>query len=716
MRASRRSHEGDKVMTRPQRIDAYPRSWIGGYAVRPGRVLPFGASRVPGGINFSVYSASATAMTLVLYRRGEQQVAATLPFPSCYRIGAVYAMTVFGLDAETTEYGYLADGPASSAAGHRFDPDAVLLDPYATLLTGRDSWNGEPHRYRCAIADDDFDWEDDRPLNLAAEELVIYEVHVRGFTRHASSAVHYPGTYAGLAEKIGYLRDLGVNCLELMPVFEFDELDNPHYDPQSGECRVNFWGYNPVGFFAPKAGYAATGRYGMQADEFKHMVKQLHRAGIEVILDVVLNHTGEGNELGPTLSFRGLDNSTYYMLAPGGEYYNFSGTGNTLNCNHPVVRGFILDCLRYWASEYHIDGFRFDLAAVLGRATDGSVSANPPVLESLARDPVLRDCKLIAEAWDAAGLYQVGAFHDYLRWSEWNGRFRDTVRGFVKGDTGMAAELARRLSGSPDLYGPGSPTASVNFITAHDGFTLADLVSYNGKHNEANGEGGRDGDNANSSWNCGVEGPTADPAIRSLRERQVRNLLLLLLCSWGIPMLLGGDEAGRTQHGNNNAYCHDGTLTWFDWDRAAEHAGLFRFTRCAIAFRREHPALRRARCPADQDDGWFPPVSWHGTQAWAPDLGPHSRLLAVMFYQRVGTGHDCVYLVANAYWEPLIVELPALSDGMAWHQFADSAATPPGDAAEPGQEPPLADQASLRVAERSVVVLVAHHRPSQQRG
>jgi isoamylase len=695
-----------------ERIDAYPTDWISGYAVRPGRPLPFGVSLARGGINFSVYSNNATAVTLVLYRRGEPEPAAELPFPPSYRTGSVHAMTVFGLDAESLEYGYRVDGPSRAAEGHRFDLATVLLDPYATLLTGRDAWGAPRERaYRSAIAFDDFDWEGDHRLGIRPEDLVIYELHVRGFTRHHSSGARHPGTFAGLTDKIGYLRDLGVNCVELMPVFEFDELDNTRADPATGERLYNYWGYSTVGFFAPKAGYAATGGYGMQADEFKNMVKLLHRAGIEVILDVVFNHTAEGNEHGPTLSFRGLDNSTYYMLTPEGWYHNFSGTGNTLNCNHPVVRGFILDCLRYWTSEYHIDGFRFDLAAILGRAPDGSVLANPPLLESLAFDPVLRDCKLIAEAWDAGGLYQVGSFPDYLRWSEWNGRYRDALRHFLKGDIGAAGELASRLAGSADMYGRRGATASVNFVTAHDGFTLADLVSYNTKRNLANGEDNRDGDNAGDSWNCGSEGPTDDPAVLALRGRQVRNALLILLCSWGIPMLLGGDEAGRTQLGNNNAYCHDSPLTWFDWTLPEQNEDLVRFVRLAIAFRAAHPAVRQRTSPPDTGNGWFPAVSWHGTRAWQADWAPHCRLLACMLYSHDGDGnHDCVYLAANSFWEPLRVELPPLPDGVAWHLFADTFAQPPGEAAVPGQEPELPDQAAVWVHERSAVVLTARHR------
>jgi isoamylase len=693
----------------PERLDTAPTQFINGYAVRQGQALPYGATPVAGGINFSVHSNNASAIWLVLFRRGMDEPVAEIPFPQIFRIGGVFAMTVFGLDPDTTEYGFRVQGPASPEPGHRFDPDTIVIDPYAKLLSGREVWGGERRPYRSGIGYGDFDWAEDSPLRLPPEELVIYELHVRGFTRHASSRVRHPGTYAGLIEKIPYLRELGVTCVELMPVFEFDELDNP-LQADDGIRRYNYWGYNPVGFFAPKAGYAATSRHGMQAEEFKNMVKQLHRAGIEVVLDVVFNHTAEGNERGPTLSFRGLDNSVYYMLTPEGFYYNFSGTGNTVNSNHPVVRGFILNCLRYWVTEYHVDGFRFDLAAVFSRAPDGSVLPDPPLLEALAHDPVLRDCKLIAEAWDAGGLYQVGQFHDYRRWSEWNGRYRDAVRRFVKSDADAAGELAARMSGSADLYGDDNAAASVNFVTAHDGFALADLVSYNHGHNEANGEHGQDGERENNSWNCGIEGHTDDPGINLLRMRQVRNLLLLLFCSRGIPMLTGGDEAGRTQHGNNNAYCHDGPLTWFDWDRAEKHADLRRFVRRVIAFRRAHRAIHQMRTqPASAGDGWFPAVSWHGTHAWTPDWAAHNRLLAVMFYARDGPGHDCVYVAANAHWEPVTVELPVLPDGAVWHQFADTSTPPPGDAAEPGQELALADQARVSIAARSTTVVVARH-------
>ena len=708
-----------------ERIDVYPTRTVSGFRVRTGRPLPFGATAVPGGVNFSVYSNRASRMVLVLFRPGEHQPFAELPFPPEFRIGGVFAMTVFGLDVERVEYGYRAHGPAEPQVGDRFNPDRVLSDPYATMIGGRDEWGVppdwfDPYVYRARLPLDDFDWEGDRPLNRPATDLVVYETHVRGFTRHPSSGVSAPGTFAGLVEKIPYLRELGVNCVELMPVFEFDECENVRVNPVTGARLLNYWGYSTISFFAPKASYAATGRYGMQVDEFKNLVKQLHRAGIEVVLDVVFNHTAEGNELGPTISFRGLDNRTYYMLTPDGGYYNFSGTGNTVNCNDPVVRGFVLDCLRYWAVEYHIDGFRFDLAAILDRAPDGTPLANPPLVESLAHDPVLRDCKLIAEAWDAGGLYQVGRFPGYLRWSEWNGQYRDVLRRFLKGDPGTVGGLASGLVGSPDLYGQRGPGASVNFVTAHDGFTLHDLASYNDKHNEANGEDGRDGDNGNNSWNCGREGPTDDPEVLALRGRQARNALLLLLTSHGVPMLLAGDEVGRTQHGNNNAYCQDNADFWFDWSLVERNADLLRFVRNAIAFRRAHPVLRRAAHPVGrQSGGTFPDVSWHGVRAYTPDWSPHNRLLAAMLYEPTGDGEDCVYLAANSHWDPHEVELPELPDGLRWHLFADTAAASPADAAVPGEEPVLADQRHRRVAPRSTVVLVARppepDRPSVDR-
>ncbi len=703
------------------RIDSYPTHRVAGLSLRAGRPFPFGATLVPGGVNFSVFSKGASAMTLVLFRRGQAHPIAEVPFPDEFRTGSVYSMTVFDLDYEHVEYGFRASGPPSPEIGDRFDPSRILLDPYAKVVGGRDVWGRWPDRgdvypYRARLLFDDFDWEGDRPPEIPSEDIVLYETHVRGFTRHPSSRVRAPGTFAAMREKIPYLRDLGINCLELMPVFEFDEFENSRADPGTGEQLLNYWGYSTVAFFAPKAGYAATGRLGMQADEFKTLVKDLHRAGIEVVLDVVFNHTAEGNEHGPTIAFRGLDNKTYYMLTATGEYYNFSGTGNTVNCNHPVVRDFILDCLRHWVTEYHVDGFRFDLAAILDRDPSGAPLANPPLVETLAHDPILGRCKLIAEAWDAGGLYQVGSFPAYGRWSEWNGRYRDAVRRYLKGDQGTAAELATRIVGSPDLYAGRGAVASVNFITAHDGFTLYDLVSYNEKHNEQNGEDNNDGANDNNSWNCGREGPTDDGRIRRLRYQQVKNAFAILLTSQGMPMLLSGDEVGRTQRGNNNAYCHDNDLTWFDWSLLDQHEELLGFVKSCIAFRRAHPVLRSAYHPVGPDHTGtdLPHVSWHGVEAWRPDWSPESRLVALM---RSGEGSgrgvdgpDHVYLAVNAHWQANTVEVPRLPEGMAWHVFANTAMPPPEDAFTPGTEPLLRDPHHLLIGPRSTIILTG--RPS----
>jgi isoamylase len=696
------------------RVDVYPTHEIAGYRVRPGRAFPFGATFVPGGANFSVYSSHATACTLVLFEQGRRDPLAEIPFPDAFRIGNVFAMTVFDLDSENLEYGYRLEGPFDPAAGHRFDPSKVLLDPYARAVAGRDVWGSPPDwdrpgPYRGRLVFEDFDWDGDRPLETPVEDLIIYEMHVRGFTRHPSSMVKFPGTFAGIREKIPYLKELGVNCVELMPINEFDEFDNSRPGPVTGGLLFNYWGYSTVGFFAPKAGYAATGKLGMQVDELKALVKDLHKNGIEVLLDVVFNHTAEGNERGPTFSFRGLDNKTYYMLTPEGYYFNFSGTGNTLNCNNPVVRSMVRDCLRYWATEYHIDGFRFDLASVLGRDPWGYPLANPPLLESLAFDPVLARCKLIAEAWDAGGLYQVGSFPGYGRWAEWNGKYRDCVRRFLKGDAGTVGELAQRLHGSPDLYGRRGSTASVNFVTCHDGFTLMDLVSYNDKHNEANGEDNRDGANDNHSWNCGAEGPTDDPAVNRLRHRQVKNAVALLLVSQGVPMLLMGDEVGRTQRGNNNAYCQDNEVSWLDWGLLKANADLFNFFRRCIAFRKAHPVLRD-RSSVQHPDGEGAVVSWHGTRAWDADWSDHSRTLGLLiaggpYHNRAGAA-DSIYVAANAHWEPHIFGLPAPPGGGRWHVFANTAMDPPEDVWPVGGEVPLSDPGRLLVGDRSVVVLV----------
>jgi isoamylase len=703
-----------------QRIDNYPQASYGAFHLRAGKPLPFGATQVPGGVNFSVFSRRATSVTLVLFEKGAAQPLVEIPFPKEFRIGDVFAMTVYDLDIERLEYGYRVDGPFNPTTGQRFDPRAILMDPYSKSLSGRNVW-GEPpdwshqYQYRSCLVPEDFDWEEERPLEIPLKDLIIYEAHVRGFTRHPSSGVEHPGTFAGLMEKIPYLKELGINCIELMPVFEFDEFDNSRIHPTTGERLLNYWGYNPLGFFAPKAGYAATGRFGMQVDEFKALVKELHRNGIEVMLDVVYNHTAEGNEHGPMLSYRGLDNSTYYMLTPDGHYYNFSGVGNTLNCNDPVVRNMVLDSLRYWASEFHIDGFRFDLASILGRDPQGRPMTNPPLLEALAFDPILGKCKLIAEAWDAGGLYQVGSFPSYGRWAEWNGRYRDTARRFLRNDAGQVSELAQCIQGSPHLYGWNgrAPTASINFITCHDGFTLHDLVSHDHKHNEANGEENRDGSDENLSWNSGVEGETSDPHVQALRLRRMKSAIATLMVSQGVPMLLSGDEVGRTQGGNNNGYCHDNELSWFDWTLVESHSELLRFVKHCIAFRKQHEVLRSERHlrNADYLGLGSSDISWHGLRAWWADWSHESHLLAFMLDGRYAGGgqerDESVYVAMSGHWEPLTVELPAPPDGGSWYVFANTGAVAPDDVYAPGTEPRLPEQRQFLVGPRSVVILVS---------
>lgn len=692
----------------------------GNFVLLHGQPFPFGATPVAGGVNFSIYSSHATAITLVLFKKEADDPFAEIPIPREFWMGNVASIVVMGLDYEDIEYGYRVDGPYKPKLGHRFDKQKILLDPYAKSLGGRAVWATTPREndiypYRGRIVAEEFDWEGDRPLEIPEEDLIIYEMHVRGFTRHPSSKVDKEkrGTFAGIQEKIPYLKALGVNCIELMPIFEFDELDNPRHNPFTGQRLFNYWGYSTIGFFAPKAGYAASGETEGQAQELKSLVKELHKNGIEVILDVVFNHTAEGNENGPTISFRGLDNKTYYMLTPEGYYYNFSGCGNTLNCNHPVVRNFVLECLRYWASEYHIDGFRFDLASILGRDPKGVPLINPPLLENLAFDPILAKCKLIAEAWDAGGLYQVGSFPDYERWGEWNGKYRDDMRQFLKG-TGSLKNVVQRLQGSPDLYAHAGRrvSASVNFFTAHDGFTLADLVAYNHKHNEANGENNQDGANDNESWNCGIEGVTTDAAVNTLRRRQMRNAIAMLMVSQGVPMVLMGDEMGRSQDGNNNAYCHDSDLTWLDWNLLKTNAAFFRFFKNCIAFRHAHPILRNREFFRDEDymGSGYPDISWHGIEVNKPDWSDDTHTLAFMLcglHAKGGTVRDdFIYVAMNMHWEPHGFQLPKLLPGMKWHIFINTSMQPPEDIWEPGNEPALGEQSWVMVGERSVVILV----------
>ncbi len=697
------------------RINSYPVHTINGFGVRRGDAIPYGASLVPRGVNFSVFSGHAEQVTLVLHRPGISEPFAELPIPEEFRIGDIWAMTVFDLDIDDIEYALRVDGPWAPAEGHRFQGRLPLIDPLAQSLSGAEVWGERPtaglrRELRSRIIPHDFDWDGDRPLELAVEDLVIYELHVRGFTNSPTSQVQFPGTFAGLRDKIPYLKELGVNCVELMPIFEFDECENEHVNPENGEPLLNYWGYSTVAFCAPKSGFAATSSLGLQVDELKTLIMDLHRHGIEVILDVVFNHTAELGEGGPTLSFRGLDNQVYYMLSSEGTYLNFSGCGNTVNCNHPVVREFVRTCLRHWVTEYHIDSFRFDLASILGRDSTGRPLPNPPLLESLARDAVLSRTKLIAEAWDAGGLYQVGTFPSFGRWMEWNGKFRDTARRFLRGEPGQTGEMAQRLIGSPDLYSERGPTASVNFITCHDGFTLADLYSYDDKHNLANGEENRDGTDANYSWNCGAEGPTADPEIQALRLRMQKNALALLFLSQGVPMLLMGDEVGRTQAGNNNAYCHDSPLTWLDWSLRESEAELFRFCRELIAFRKRHPALRHNMHAGRRKshEGDLLDVTWHGVEPFQPDWAIPSRSLALMLRLYAINGlNDVVYVVFNMYWEPLQFRLPAPPEGWKWRRMIDTAAAGPDDILTIDEPPRLLSGLRLPVEPRSTQVLVA---------
>lgn len=689
------------------------------FHLRYGHPLPFGASHVPGGVNFSVYSHHATGCTLVLFERGASSPMAEIPFPPEYKLGDVFSMIVYDLEYENMEYGFRMDGPDEPLEGQLFDRKNICLDPYAREIGGRDIWLKEPlptdifpHRGR--IPYEDFDWGHDRPIALPEEDLVIYEMHVRGFTRNENSGVKHPGTFAGMMEKIDYLKELGINCVELMPVFEFDEWENSRTNPLTGDTLCNYWGYSTVGFFAPKSGYAATGHFGKQVAELKQLIQALHKAGIQVMLDVVFNHTAEGGNGGPVLSFKGIDNKTYYMLDQEGNYANYTGCGNTLNCNHPVVRDFVLECLRYWASEYHMDGFRFDLASVLGRSMDGTPLANPPLLEALAHDPVLSHCDLIAEAWDAGGLYQVGSFPDYERWSEWNGKYRDAARRFLKGDPGTAGEMVQRIMGSPDLYQAAGrrPQASVNFITCHDGFTLADLFSYNEKHNLENGETNRDGANDNNSWNCGEEGPTSHPEINALRLRLRKNAMALLFLSQGTPMLYMGDECGRTQRGNNNAYCHDAEWNWFDWSLLEKEQDLFNFTKQMIAFRKAHPVLRSTEWMTGRDTvcSGYPDISWHGVTAWKPDWSVNSHSLAFMLCgrhgQRMGGNGNFIYAAFNSWYLPLRFTLPVLPRRMQWYLYADTMRPSPNDIAALGKETLLENQRVFTAGGRSCFILI----------
>ena len=649
-----------------ERFHIRPIDEINGFKVRPGLYEQNGATAIPSGVNFTVPTNGGTSVELLLFRNREDEPYAVIPFPETYRIGNVYSMIVFDLNIEDFEYAYRVDGPYDKEKGLIFDKNRILLDMYAKSVTGQSEWGKKRSSksfYKARVVRNDFDWGSEPNPNIGLEDLVIYEMHVRGFTKDISSGVKYPGTFAGVMEKIPYLKDLGVNAVELMPVFEFDEIkDNREHD---GKVLVDYWGYNPISFFAPNTSYAAKTEDNSSGTELKKLIKRLHDNGIECLLDVVFNHTAEGNELGPSISFKGFDNNVYYMLTPRGEYYNFSGCGNTLNCNHPVVRYMILECLRYWVTDYHVDGFRFDLASILGRNEDGSPMSNAPLLQNLAYDQILADVKLIAEAWDAGGLYQVGTFPSWNRWAEWNGKYRDDMRDFLKGDIGLMPVAARRIAGSKDIYNPEhrGDNASVNFLNCHDGFTLWDMYCYNHKHNEANGWNNTDGADDNRSWNCGWEGETDNENINKLRYRLCKNAMTTLLMSRGTPMFLAGDEFLNTQYGNNNTYCQDSPISWLEWGQLEKNREHFRFTRHLIKFRNEHPVIRKymGSCSLGFPDSWT--------------LGPdHTNVLRVIFAGRNAdnTADDIVCFAINTHWERQDCYLPELPHYLCWQIETDS--------------------------------------------
>lgn len=663
----------DKRIAAAEHKHLIPLDRINGYDVRPGFYGINGATALREGVNFTVCSVEATDVELLLYHRGKKEPYAVLPFPKHYRIGGVYSMFVFGLDIFDFEYAYRVDGPYEPKKGLIFDRSKPLLDPYAKAVTGQSVWGEQPnqdHEYRARVVVNDFDWGDHADPVRPIEDLIIYELHVRGFTKDPSSNVAHPGTFEGIREKIPYLKDLGITAMELMPVFEFDETMGKR--EVNGRTLLDYWGYNPVSFFSPNTSYTAKKEFNREGDELKDLIKDLNSNGIEVILDVVFNHTAEGNENGPFFSFKGFDNRIYYMLTPEGWYYNFSGCGNTLNCNHPVVQQMILECLRYWTIEYHVDGFRFDLASILGRNEDGSPASQPPLLKNLAEDPILRNVKLIAEAWDAGGLYQVGSFPAFSRWAEWNGKYRDDMRSFLKGDYWFAEAAANRLIGSPDLYTGQYKgyASSINFLTCHDGFSLWDLYSYNEKHNEDNGWNNTDGNDDNRSWNCGVEGETEDPEVLRLRFRMIKNACAVLMCSRGTPMFLAGDEFGDTRLGNNNPYCQDNEISWLDWKRLNTNQTLYQFFKKMIRFRREHPAIRNNLDPSDTG---FPAVSIHTNQPWDNSIDQDTKCLAVCYAGKTEQGEDLVYVALNVYWEKQRFELPKLPNAYEWKRFIDTA-------------------------------------------
>ena len=654
--------------------ESSPMAEIAGFPIRPGIYDLNGATPLQNGVNFTIHTCGGTSCELLLFHRAQEEPFAVLPFPEAYKIGNVYSMIVYGLNIDEFEYAYRVDGPYCPEKGLLFDKNKILLDPYAKAVAGQRTWGIRwDHTYHARVVKDRFDWGDMPQSKKELCDLIIYELHVRDFTHHPSSGVQHRGTFSGLMEKIPYLKELGINAVELMPIFEFDETMNSR--TVDGKQLLECWGYNTVGFFAPNSSYAAANEHNQEGTELKTLIKALHDNGIEVILDVVFNHTAEGNEKGNTFSFKGFDNNIYYMLTPDGNYYNFSGCGNTLNCNHPVVQQLILECLRYWTINYRVDGFRFDLASILGRNEDGSPMNNPPLLRTLADDSILSNVKLIAEAWDAGGLYQVGSFPASGRWAEWNGRYRDSLRSYLKGDSWNAWDAAWSISGSGDLYGGyydnthsnyAGYNSCVNFLTCHDGFTLYDLYAYNDKHNEANGWNNTDGANDNRSWNCGAEGETDDPEVLSLRRRMIRNACAVLMCSRGTPMFLAGDEFGNTKFGNNNSYCQDNITSWLDWRMLEKNKDLFEFFKFMIAFRKKHPVIHKqlptSVCGMD-------PIHTHNLNAEETDIPRDARTFCVSFagYDKEKGKDDLIYVAVNTFWEDVTITLPNLHRRGAWH-------------------------------------------------
>lgn len=687
-----------------------PLDVVEGFKIRPGFFRMYGACVASNGVSFTINSHGATRCTLLLFKPQAPKPYARIPFPDSYRIGDTYSMLVFDIKPDEFEYAFSFDGPYEPAKGLLFNEENVLLDPYSRAVTGQRKWGEKPEggkdfEYRARVVKSSFDWGNIKQLEQPFEDLVIYETHVRGYTKDKSSGVSAPGTFAGLKDKIPYLKDLGINAVELMPIFEFDEMESARV--VDGVQLYNYWGYNTVSFFAPNTSYAFNEEHNHEGDELKSLIKALKENGIEVILDVVFNHTAEGNEMGPCFSFKGIDNNVYYMLTPDAHYYNFSGCGNVMNCNHPVVRSFIIDCLRHWAIEYRVDGFRFDLASILGRDQNGAPMANPPILESLAFDPVLGKMKLIAEAWDAGGLYQVGSFPSWNRWAEWNGRYRDDMRSFLKGDDGMAGNAITRITGSRDLYSPESRghKASVNFMTCHDGFTLYDLYSYNEKHNEKNGWNNTDGDNNGHSWNCGAEGETDDPNVNGLRRHLIKNAFAALLCSRGPAMFFAGDEFCNTQFGNNNAYCQDNIISWLDWSRLEKFKEIHDFVRHMIQFRKEHPILRKMTKPSSCQ---FPEISVHNGTPFNASTDYKTKLIGIMYAGRneEDTEDDIVFYCMNAYWEPLVMQLPVLPNGKHWHVDTNTNAEY-FDGEDFTAKTELLGVNTIRVPARTTIILVA---------